>query len=339
MSETVSVVICAYNYGRFLGECLESVLRQTHPPGEIIVVDDGSEDETAEVVRRFEGVRYLRQVRAGTAAAFNRGFAAATGEIVCYLDADDYWMPKKLERVLMVLGANPSAGGAVHEVLPVSGEGTRLNTELPSQGATHACLLTLDDLEDVGFLYPLPRARGRWFGVPHTACVRRAAAEDLFPLPHSTQGGVDGILVAAAVRHGILCIPEALSAYRIHGRNWELLDPSGSNRDTIRMWEYLLGKESFRRFLSKSHASLLRAKILERKGYLASRTGKDIFAGAWASAQVPLILLRNGLLCNWKHLALPLACVLPVKRERRKAVVEDGDRRVRTGNKSGLRRR
>ena len=338
MSETVSVVICTYNYERFLGECLESVLRQTHPPSEIIVVDDGSDDNTPEAVRRFEGVRYLRQDNSGKAAAFNQGFAAATSEIICHLDADDYWVPEKLERILTLFRANPSAGGAVHEVFRVNGEGIRLNTQLPSQGATHACLLTLDDLEDVGFLYPLPGARGCWFGVPNTACVRRAAAEDLFPLPEAIGLSVDGILVAAAARYGILCEPKALSAYRVHGGN-SAFGNVWAARDTIRMWEYLLGKESFRRFLSKSHASLLRAKILERKGYLASRTGEDIFAGAWASAQVPLILLRNGLLCNWKHLALPLACVLPVKRERRKALVEDGDRRPTTCDRSGLRQR
>jgi hypothetical protein len=84
------------------------------------------------------------------------------------------------------------------------------------------------------------------------------------------------------------------------------------------MWEFLLAHPNFRPFLSNRHADLLRAKILERKAYMASRTGRSVFSGTWAGIRVPWILATNGYRCSWKHLALPVTCLLPVKRARAK---------------------
>lgn len=119
MSLRVSVIVTAYNYGRYLPQCLDSVLAQTRLPDEVIVVDDGSEDETPEVIRRFDGVCYIRQEHAGKASAFNKGFEAATGEIICHLDADDYWFDRKIERLLSTFDLYPSAGGVVHDAVIV----------------------------------------------------------------------------------------------------------------------------------------------------------------------------------------------------------------------------
>ncbi len=173
--------------------------------------------------------------------------------------------------------------------------------------------LTLDESEDVGFLYPLPKARGRFFGVPSTSCIRRVFLEDLLPLPPGVGGSTDGILIAAGLRYGMVYLPDPLAAYRIHGQNAGFGNVA-STQGTICMWEFLLAHPSFRRHLSDRHANLLRAKILERKAYLASRSGQQVFSGAWAGARVPLILAANGYRCNWKHLALPAACLLPIKR-------------------------
>jgi hypothetical protein len=173
--------------------------------------------------------------------------------------------------------------------------------------------LTLDESEDVSFLYPLPKAHGHFLGVPNTTCIRRAALEDVLPLPPEVGGAVDGLMIAAALRHGVAYLPEALAAYRIHGSNAGFGNVA-STRETISMWEFLLANPNFRRFLSNRHASLLRAKILERKAYLASRTGRRVLAGAWAGIRVPWILAANGYCCSWKHLALPVVCLLPLKR-------------------------
>jgi glycosyltransferase involved in cell wall biosynthesis len=93
----ISVVIPAYNSAHFLPRCLESVLAQTLKPVEVIVVDDGSTDNTAEVAVEL-GATVLRCRNGGPGAARNAGIQAATGEWIALLDADDLWVPEKLER-------------------------------------------------------------------------------------------------------------------------------------------------------------------------------------------------------------------------------------------------
>jgi glycosyltransferase involved in cell wall biosynthesis len=95
----VSVIIPAYNAEAFVEEAVRSVFAQTYRDFEIIVVDDGSTDGTPDVVRSLEGsVRLIRQRNQGLPAARNAGAAAATGEWLAFLDADDIWLPDKLER-------------------------------------------------------------------------------------------------------------------------------------------------------------------------------------------------------------------------------------------------
>jgi glycosyltransferase involved in cell wall biosynthesis len=93
----VSVIIPCYNQGRFLAEALESVLAQSRPADQIIVVDDGSTDDTAEVARRYDRVRCVRQANLGLAQARNRGLDEATARYVVFLDADDRLRPNALK--------------------------------------------------------------------------------------------------------------------------------------------------------------------------------------------------------------------------------------------------
>ena len=96
---------------RFLAAALESSLGQTHPTLEVIVVDDGSTDSTAEIVRSYEPrVRYVRQDNAGPAAARNRGIELAHGDFLTFLDADDLWHPEKVERQLRRFVERPELG-------------------------------------------------------------------------------------------------------------------------------------------------------------------------------------------------------------------------------------
>jgi glycosyltransferase involved in cell wall biosynthesis len=96
----VSVIIPAYNAEAFLARAIRSVEAQSFGDFEIVVIDDGSTDGTAEVARGFSSVRYVLGSHGGEAAARNRGLEEATGELVAFVDADDEWLPEKLARQL-----------------------------------------------------------------------------------------------------------------------------------------------------------------------------------------------------------------------------------------------
>lgn len=104
----VSVVINNFNYGRFLGAAIESALAQSYQNREIIVVDDGSTDDSLEIVRSFgDRIHLVSKENGGQSSAFNAGFAACRGEIVCLLDADDLFLPGKIKRIVEVFEQLP----------------------------------------------------------------------------------------------------------------------------------------------------------------------------------------------------------------------------------------
>lgn len=108
----ISAIITGYNYARFLPAAIESVLAQTRVPEEIIVVDDGSTDNTAEVVGRYadRGVRYIFRQNGGVSAARNTGIRASKGDLIAFLDGDDRWLPEKTALQLAHFERYPSAG-------------------------------------------------------------------------------------------------------------------------------------------------------------------------------------------------------------------------------------
>src|SRR5260370_903022 len=124
----VSVLIDTYNHERFIEQAIVSVLEQDFPDAEreIIVVDDGSTDGTSEIVKKFEPrVRLLRKMNGGQASAFNAGIPECKGEIVAFLDGDDWWAPGKLQAVAGALASEPSIGLVGHgitEVFPDGGQ-------------------------------------------------------------------------------------------------------------------------------------------------------------------------------------------------------------------------
>lgn len=105
----VSVVMPAYNAEKYIFEALRSVLFQTCPASEIIVVDDGSSDRTREIVEKCNGVRYVYQNNAGVAAALNHGSLLASGNHIAFISADDVWQPDKLLQQRQRLQENPNA--------------------------------------------------------------------------------------------------------------------------------------------------------------------------------------------------------------------------------------
>jgi glycosyltransferase involved in cell wall biosynthesis len=120
----VSVVIPCYKQAQFLSEAVESALAQTHREMEVIVVDDGSPDNTAEVVARYQGVRCVRQQNRGLAGARNAGFHASRGGFVLFLDADDRLRPNAVEAHLGCFAKHPEAGFVVGDIDHINQAGT-----------------------------------------------------------------------------------------------------------------------------------------------------------------------------------------------------------------------
>jgi glycosyltransferase involved in cell wall biosynthesis len=108
IASLVSVVIPAYNCERFIAEAVESVRRQEYEPNEIIIIDDGSTDGTSSCVKGLGGdIRYVYQANKGPAAARNRGITMSRGEVIAFLDADDYWPANKLKIQIERMNKNP----------------------------------------------------------------------------------------------------------------------------------------------------------------------------------------------------------------------------------------
>ena len=122
-----SVLIDTYNHERFIEKAIVSVLEQDFPASEreIIVVDDGSTDGTPEIVRKFEPrVRLLRKKNGGQASAFNAGIPECKGEIIAFLDGDDWWARNKLERVVASMSADLAIGMVGHAIVESFEDGT-----------------------------------------------------------------------------------------------------------------------------------------------------------------------------------------------------------------------
>jgi len=134
MDRDVTAVIGVYNGAALVGRAIESVLAQTTPVAELVVVDDGSSDATGEVVRAYgERVTYLRQENRGVAAARNAGIARARSTWIAFLDHDDEWLPEKTARQLACLEANPRAAlcYSAYQFHGIDGRTRREHTPLP----------------------------------------------------------------------------------------------------------------------------------------------------------------------------------------------------------------
>src|SRR5208337_878583 len=124
----VSVLIDTYNHERFIEQAIRSALEQDFPASsrEIFVVDDGSQDRTLEIAARFAPqVRLIRKANGGQASAFNTGIPECQGEIVAFLDGDDWWAPAKLKLVVAAFTENPEVGMIGHGTTHVFRDGSQ----------------------------------------------------------------------------------------------------------------------------------------------------------------------------------------------------------------------
>lgn len=209
MPPLVSVLINNYNYGEFLPDAIESVLRQGYENFELIVVDDGSTDDSQAVIAHYEGrLHSIFQENSGQAAAFNAGFAASAGDIVCFLDADDRFATHKLASIVEAFEAHPTAGWCFH---PLARIGTSTAVALPNYPLG----------EEVDFRAALRRGR-LTVGAPATSGLsfRRPVLSAILPMPREIKITSDNYLKFAslALSPGYFH-RDLLAEQRIHGRN------------------------------------------------------------------------------------------------------------------------
>ncbi len=216
----VSIIINNYNYDRFLPEAIDSALSQTYPHTEVIVVDDCSTDNSRDRIAKYGDkiIPILHQENGKQAAAFNSGFAISKGEIIIFLDSDDYLFPDAVERIVAVWK--------------------------PELAKVHYRLTVVDTFrQSLGFSYPQgdkPLSNGVvWRSLLEVGgyvsvatsgnALNRQALAQVFPIPDEYKLTADDYLSTLIPFYGeVVAIEEPLAAYRIHTNNqWALATVTG----------------------------------------------------------------------------------------------------------------
>jgi glycosyltransferase involved in cell wall biosynthesis len=207
----VSILINNYNYGCFLREAIESALAQTYRHVEVVVVDDGSTDNSRSIIASYgDRLVSVLQVNGGQSAAFNAGFAASRGEVICFLDADDEFLPLKVQRIVDQHLAGRDTW-YFHQMQFVDEHSNVLSGSPVIRRSTGLYDLTSDSLRGKSTFWA-PATSGLSFS--------RLLLERLLPMPENIRITSDNYLkfAATALVPGIF-IAETLSLQRIHGRN------------------------------------------------------------------------------------------------------------------------
>ncbi len=210
----VSVVIPAFNAEAYIGGAVESVLSQTHQNLELLVVDDGSTDDTRDTVTRIEDPRLelLSQTNEGVSRARNEGLSRTKGPFIAFLDADDYWLPEKIATQLEAFGQAPNlmaVGSLMHYVSPTG----------KTLGIAGKVVMDKDQKRVAeGKLMPFPIS---------STLFRRSAVEAAGGFDPSLQQAQDTDLLSRVATMGkISCLPRVLGAYRIHPQSKSARDLS-----------------------------------------------------------------------------------------------------------------
>ncbi len=215
----VSVIIPCYNGERFVGDAIESILAQTYGDLEVVVVDDGSTDNSAAVVGGYTGGGEVRLVRheanRGIPAARNTGIASVAGEFVSFLDQDDSWVPEKLDRQIRIFDASPPEVGMVFsDVLVVDDDGASLGLcvgrEIPRRLDTMCREERLRALFRHNFI-PLI-----------SVLVRRRCLDEVGWFDEDIRGGMDDYELCLRLVAGcdVRVIQEPLATHRVHVLNY-----------------------------------------------------------------------------------------------------------------------
>ena len=217
----VSVIVNNYNYAQFIEQSIDSALNQGYPNLEVIVVDDGSTDNSRQVIAQYSDRIYpIFQENGRQAAALNTGFAASRGEIILFLDADDYLLPTAVEQVVSAF--QPGIGKVHFRLQVVNGDNQSLGYFVPSVG------MTLDS----GEVWHKLLQTSSYVSSPMSGnAYRRETLVPLFPIPDEYKTTADDYLMISTPFYAkqLAGIDQPLGTYRVHNSNqWALTAVSGS---------------------------------------------------------------------------------------------------------------
>lgn len=204
-AELVSVVIPCYGQAHYLGEAIESVLAQTYPHLEVVVVDDESRDNASSIASRYPGVRCVREANSGMAGARNLGIRSTNGDFLVFLDADDRLLPGAVEAGLRELEQHPECACAIGAYRRTAHDGKPLNThEQPAVNRDQFAQLMRDN----------------WAGFPARAIYRRSLFEHVRGFDTDLDAAADfGLNLAVARRFPVRSHEALVAEHREHGRN------------------------------------------------------------------------------------------------------------------------
>lgn len=208
-SNLVSIVIPCYNHAQYLGEAIESALNQTHLSREVIVVNDGSTDDSAQVAARYHEVRCINQTNQGLPAALNKGLHASRGAYLVFLDADDRLLPDALESNLACLSEHPTSVFVFGRSRHIAPDGTPIGQE------SDACL----DKDSANDFYE-SLLRFNIIGMHATVMYRREIFQMVGDFDATLAACEDyQIYLRIARRFPVACHHNLIAEYRQHDDN------------------------------------------------------------------------------------------------------------------------
>jgi hypothetical protein len=221
----VSIIIDNYNYDRFVAQAIESAVQQTYPRVEVIVVDDGSNDRSREIIQHYRGrINTILKENGGQASAINAGFEVSRGEVIIFLDADDLLLPSTAEQVVQAFLSKPGIIRVQYRMAVIDEYGQRTGVEKPEkhipvpEGDVHQQALT--------FPFDMP-----WLPTSGNAFLAQAIKQ-IMPIPENTYGRVsaDWYFVHVSCLIGpVLFLDQVQACYRVHGAN--NYEPSSTDLD------------------------------------------------------------------------------------------------------------
>jgi glycosyltransferase involved in cell wall biosynthesis len=282
MNETplVSIIINNYNYDRFLAQAIDSALNQIYPNVEVIVVDDGSIDNSLDVISNYsDRVTPILKKNGGQSSALNAGFSICKGEIICLLDADDLFLPERVSEIVRLFQLSPNIDWVFTESAPMKTE--YLSNENLALGYKNILDKTPENSpKKIDFRENIKNGILPNF-TPSTSnlCFSRQLLEKIFPLPEIK--GVSGVaisdlyinILAVSLSIGYVTIQE-LGIFRVHNNLYSTLDFNKKRRifgeihTTTGYWIRINFPEFSKittKLISKGYATYLKSNYLKDK--------------------------------------------------------------------------